>query len=264
MNINRQLPVSGSELLLTPDVGASCQACSERHYSTGQDRHDFYRFAARLHVDAQCFGLSIDDLMDKFSDKHFRAEHPEYRDVYPEECSAIYMHTAQDYSSHLVRGGIGTPLYREVNNYLRLQHENSGRDAGIDNHDEKLSPHIKMLSSALNRLMDVAAFRGTVYRGIRGDLDTIARLYHLFDTGGRYVEPAFMSTTRIKDSAQVFEPGTPNNIAFQISLKRGADISGSSQAPSEEEIMLPIMSEFVIEHASALFEGKHLFVLSQI
>ncbi|AMB86026.1 hypothetical protein AWM79_12240 [Pseudomonas agarici] len=129
---------------------------------------------------------------------------------------------------------------------------------------KRISPHVKMLTSALNRIIDVAPYKGTAYRGIRGSAEQIEHLYGLYKSNSFYVEPAFMSTTKNKESAQVFEKNTPNNIAFEIIINKGADIKAATQAPSEEEVMLIAGSRFKIDSAMKIENDKHLFKLIQI
>ncbi|RMN33574.1 hypothetical protein ALQ61_200082 [Pseudomonas coronafaciens pv. zizaniae] len=117
---------------------------------------------------AQCVGLSTDDLIDKFSGKSFWVKHAEYMDVYPDECAAIYMRTAQDYFSHLVG--------EWESRYTGRSMITSGCSMRFLGERLELITTMKiyhltlnMLLSALNRLTNVSPFGGTVCRGIRGD-----------------------------------------------------------------------------------------------
>ena len=106
---------------------------------------------------------------------------------------------------------------------------------------------VKAITSALNKSEVKTPL--IVYRQVKG-LDLLGKLKSCMESGGTWEDPAFMSTTVIKDSFNV--PANKGAIHLVIDIPKGKGIGGFvkglSEFPEEQEFLLNKGSRFEVKN----------------
>ena len=87
-----------------------------------------------------------------------------------------------------------------------------------------------------------------LYRGVGRDYARVIERRN-FSAGDLLIDPAFLSTSRLKARARGFLKHEPGGLLFRIKVSKGSkglDLTPYSQNPDEQEILLPRDTKLLI------------------
>ena len=133
--------------------------------------------------------------------------------------------------------------YFLINKFLRSVSTSSFTHAQIG----ELTRKIKAITSALNKSEVKTPL--IVHRQVKG-LDLLGKLKSCMESGGTWEDPAFMSTTVIKDSFNTVSPEGVIHLVIDVPKGKGIGgfVKGLSKYPIEQEFLLNKGSRFEVKN----------------
>ena len=119
--------------------------------------------------------------------------------------------------------------------------------------DERLPAYEKAAKNTLNRALEkLPKYEGTVYRGVSKGIseERLKQYKDAAEKGGTITEKAFISTSKDKKIANLFEAG--KGVAFEIKTKTGRDIkdfsvyNGNFYGSDEKEVLIGNNKKFKV------------------